>query len=77
MLYDFIKKANQAIENLDSEYRSEIDIDEFLPQPIKSKREFGPNAQVKVKFRDGKIATFKYKKIESDIKNGGCEIVEE
>ncbi|MBK7056162.1 MAG: tetratricopeptide repeat protein [Leptospiraceae bacterium] len=75
-VYDFIKKANQAIENLDSEYRSEIDIDEFLPQPIKSKREFGPNAQVKVKFRDGKIATFKYKK-ESDIKNGGCEIVEE
>ncbi|MBX3043292.1 MAG: preprotein translocase subunit SecA [Candidatus Kapabacteria bacterium] len=43
----------------------------------RSERKFGRNDTVKVKYRDGKIVTAKYKKVEEDIANSVCDVLDD
>ncbi len=42
----------------------------------RTEKKFGRNDLVKVKYTDGKIVEAKYKKVEDDINNKVCEIIE-
>ncbi|GAB1371708.1 preprotein translocase subunit SecA [Candidatus Kapaibacterium sp.] len=42
----------------------------------RNERKFGRNDNVKVKYRDGKIVEAKYKKLEFDIQNDMCEVLD-
>lgn len=72
----FIKYANTAIEELEPEYKKEIDLSDFLNEPHISNKKYGRNDRVKVKYSDGTIVENKYKKLIIDIENGKCEVIE-
>ncbi len=73
----YLHFAKLAYEELESEYKKEIDINEFLPKTTASVPKYDRNQTVKVKYLDGTIVETKYKKIESDLINGNCEIYDE
>jgi hypothetical protein len=45
-------------------------------QPIKINRKIGRNEYVTVKYKNGNIVVLKYKKVQKDIENGNCILVE-
>lgn len=44
--------------------------------PIKSEKVFGRNDTVKVRYRDGQIREEKYKKVEEDLRNNLCTVID-
>ncbi len=48
-----------------------------IKMPITAPMSFGRNEIIKVRYKDARIVTAKYKKVEHDIKTGKCEILED
>jgi len=57
------------------ELQQENILSELLNEPIKSTKQFGRNDSVSVVYNDGNIIQKKYKKVEKDIAQGLCSIV--
>lgn len=45
-------------------------------KPIRVGKSYGRNDLVKVKYKDGSIITVKFKRVETEIQKGGCEIID-
>ena len=63
---------------LSNDKRSSAQSENVKPQPIKSNKIYGRNTRVSVRYQDGSVVKdIKYKKVENDVNEEKCVVINE